>query len=163
MILRQDDQGQWSSYCLVIVQSPDDHPAIILLSFNYHPVIIPLSSSYHPVIIQLSSSYHPVIIQLSFSYYLVSLSYSMVTFCANSFRLTEACSCTILLSINNSRSGQEHAYTSGCTAHCPWKCKRIFFLSPRPKTFQTHHSLTKNSYVHWLKTSNPYNSFLPSS
>ena len=87
MILRQDDQGQWSSYCLVIVQSPDDHPAIILLSFNYHPVIIPLSSSYHPVIIQLSSSYHPVIIQLSFSYYLVSLSYSMVTFCANSFRL----------------------------------------------------------------------------
>ena len=107
--------------------------------------------------------YHPVIIQLSFSYYLVSLSYSMVTFCANSFRLTEACSCTILLSINNSRSGQEHAYTSGCTAHCPWKCKRIFFLSPRPKIFQTHHSLTKNSYVHWLKTSNPYNSFLPSS
>ena len=154
MILGQDDQGQWSTYCLVIVQSPDDHPDIILLSFSYHPVIIqlsssyhpvviPLSSSYHPVIIQLSSSYYPVIIQLSFSYYLVSLSYSMVTFCANSFRLTEACSCTILLSINNSRSGQEHAYTSGCTAHCPWKCKRIFFLSPRPKTFQTHHSLTK--------------------
>ena len=93
----------------------------------------------------------------------LTLIYSMVTFCANSFRLTEACSCTILLSINNSRSGQEHAYTSGCTAHCPWKCKRIFFLSPRPKIFQTHHSLTKNSYVHWLKTSNPYNSFLPSS
>ena len=132
-------------------------------SSSHHPVIIQLSSSYHPIIIQLSSRYHPVIIQLSFSYYLVSLSYSMVTFCANSFRLTEACSCTILLSINNSRSGQEHAYTSGCTAHCPWKCKRIFFLSPRPKIFQTHHSLTKNSYVHWLKTSNPYNSFLPSS
>ena len=69
MILRQDDQGQWSSYCLVIVQSPDDHPAIILLSFNYHPVIIPLSSSYHPVIIQLSSIYHPFIIQLSSSYH----------------------------------------------------------------------------------------------
>ena len=109
---------------------------IIQPSSCYHSIIIQLSSHYHPVIIPLSSSYHPVIIQLSFSYYLVSLSYSMVTFCGNSFRLTEACSCTILLSINNSRSGQEHAYTSGCTAHCPWKCKRIFFFHQDQKSFK---------------------------
>ena len=121
---------------MIIQPSSCYHSIIIQLSSHYHPVIIPLSSSYHPFIIHLSSSYHPVIIQLSFSYYLVSLSYSMVTFCANSFRLTEACSCTILLSINNSRSGQEHAYTSGCTAHCPWKCKRIFFFHQDQKSFK---------------------------